>query len=166
MAAPKSVTKVYRSGAKAGTVEFTSSVDRVNYTLEELTKAALRDVGKVIVPKIKDATPKKSGRLQNAWQKWVKKDKTDGHMELDLGVYSKAQAKKKGKDYVFYAQYILMGFTTKDGRWVSGNNFLQQTVEDNISLIRDTEAQYLSAIEDEQNAIKIATEEEGKAEDA
>ena len=38
MPIPPSVTKM-----KNGNVEFTSNVDRVNYTLDELTRAALRD---------------------------------------------------------------------------------------------------------------------------
>lgn len=43
MPIPPSVTKM-----KNGNVEFTSNVDRVNYTLDELTRAALRDCGKFI----------------------------------------------------------------------------------------------------------------------
>ena len=43
MPIPKSVTKI-----KKGNVEFISNVDRVQYTLTELTRAALRDVGKFI----------------------------------------------------------------------------------------------------------------------
>lgn len=165
MAIPKSVTKVYSSGKKKGTVEFTDNVDRVNYTIEELTKAALRDVGKVIVPKLRDATPKRSGLLSKAWQKWVKKDRSDGHMELDLGVYSKAQAKKKNQPYAFYANLVLLGHRTNGGGYYAGNNFLYQVVADNIDLIRETEGKYLSAIEDENEALRIAAAEEGKDED-
>ena len=166
MAAPKSVTKVYRSGAKAGQVEFTSNVDRVNYTIEELTKAALRDVGKVLIPKIRQETPKKTGLLAKSWQKWVKKSKADGHMELDLGVYTAAQAKKKGQSYAHHAHLVLLGHATVNGGFVEGNNFVYQVVADNMQLIRDVEGQYLSAIEDEQKALSIATQEESLPEDA
>ena len=48
MALPKSVTKI-----KKGNVEFISNVDRVNYTLNELTRAALRDVGKFLCNKFR-----------------------------------------------------------------------------------------------------------------
>ena len=43
MAVPKSVVKISKKG-----VQYTSSVDRVQYTLIELTRAALRDVGRFI----------------------------------------------------------------------------------------------------------------------
>ena len=166
MSVPKSVTKVYTSKNKYGQVEFTNNVDRVNYTIEELTRAALRDVGKVLIPKIREATPKKTGLLSKSWQKWVKKVKGDGHVELDIGVYTSKQAKKKGQSYAHHAHLILLGHYTVDRkRFIPGNNFFYQVVADNLSLIRDTEAQYLSAIEDEQNAIRIAEQEDSLAED-
>lgn len=43
MSVPRSVTKVTKNG-----IEFTSNVDRVNYTMKELCRAALRDVGKLV----------------------------------------------------------------------------------------------------------------------
>ena len=166
MPLPKSVTKVYRSGAKAGQVEFTSNVDQCNYTIEELTKAALRDVGKVLIPKIREATPKLTGLLSRSWQRWVRKDRTDGHTELDLGVYSAKQAKKKNQAYAHHAHLVLLGHLTADHtKWVEGNNFFYQVVADNIDLIRETEGKYLSAIGDEVEAKKIAEAEEKKEED-
>ena len=44
MPVPKSTMKFKRDG-----VEFTSSVDRCNYTIRELSRAALRDVGRYVV---------------------------------------------------------------------------------------------------------------------
>ena len=43
MSVPKSVIKFKKSG-----VVYTSSVDRAEYTIRELTRAALRDVGKFV----------------------------------------------------------------------------------------------------------------------
>ena len=43
MPMPKSVVKIKKDG-----IEFTSNVDRVQYTIEELTRAALRDAAKLI----------------------------------------------------------------------------------------------------------------------
>lgn len=163
MSVPKTVTKV--SKANGGTVTFTSSVDRVNYTIEELTKAALRDVGKMIIMKVRQATPKRTGLLSKSWQKWVKKARYDGHIELDLGVYSGPQAKKKGQPYAHHAHLILFGHKARDGSWVEGNNFFYQVVADNIGLIREIEGKYLSAIENENEAIRIAEAEAEKAED-
>lgn len=163
MAVPKTVTKV--SKAKGGTVTFTSNVDRINYTIEELTRAALRDAGKALIPKVRQATPKHTGLLSKSWQKWVKKARNDGHIELALGVYTGAQARKKGQPYAHHAHLILFGHTTRNGGFVEGNNFFYQVVADNIGLIREIEGKYLSAIEDENEAIKIAEAEAEKDED-
>ena len=43
MAMPKSVTKLNKDG-----VQFTSSVDKIEYTITELSKAALRDSAKLV----------------------------------------------------------------------------------------------------------------------
>ena len=164
MAVPKSVTKVSKT-KNGSSVTFTSNVDRVNYTLEELVRAALRDTGKVLMPKIREATPVFTGLLRKSWQKWVRKDRGDGHIELDLGVYTAAQAKKKNQKYAHHAHLILLGHETKNGGFVEGNNFLYQTIADNINLIRETQGQYLSAIEDGNKALRLAEAEADKAED-
>lgn len=164
MSLPKSVTKL-KKGEGGSTVTFISNVDRVNYTMQELCKAALRDVGKVIKKKVKERTPKRSGRLRNAWQTWVKKDKSDTGAVLQIGTYNKTQAKKKGKDYVFYASMVLFGHKTRDGGFVKGNNILYDTVQENMKTIREVEAQYLSYIEDEVKATAIVTGEENKSEE-
>ena len=165
MALPSSVIKKSKVNGKTS-FEFVNNVDRVNYTLEELTKAALRDVGKVLIPLIKDATPVLTGRLRSSWQKWVRKDKKNGENSLQIGVYSQAQAKKKGKPYAYHAHLVLLGHATRDGGYVQGNDFLTRVVESNVSLIREIEGRYLSAIEDEAEATRIAEEEAGKEEDA
>ena len=43
MSAPKSVVKIEKNGVKC-----TSSVDFCEYSIKELTRAALRDVGKFV----------------------------------------------------------------------------------------------------------------------
>ena len=48
MSVPRSVTRVDRAGG----VTFTSNVDRINYTINELCRAALRDVAKVLRKKM------------------------------------------------------------------------------------------------------------------
>jgi len=159
---PKTATK-YKS--KTGEVTLLNNVDRCEYTIEQLTKAALRDVSKVLIAFIKDATPVRTGLLRDSWQKWVKKSNKNGEISLSLGVYTAAHAKKKGKKYAHHAHLVLLGHATRNGGFVEGNNFFYQVVADNMNLIRDIEGQYLSAIEDEQNAIAIAEAEEAKQED-
>lgn len=160
---PKSVTKIK---SKTGEVTFTSSVDRANYTIEQLCKAALRDCGKVIVDRVKRATPVKTGTLRRSWQKWVRKDKSNGEQVLQIGTYTLAQAKKKGQKYAHHVHLILLGHKTRSGGYVPGNNFFYDTVQQNLALIREVQAKYLSAIEDEAEALRLAESEEGKAEDA
>ena len=47
MSVPKSVVKFDKNGVK-----YVSSVDRAQYTIRELTRAAMRDVGKFLVREI------------------------------------------------------------------------------------------------------------------
>jgi len=82
MPVPKSAIKIKRDG-----VEYISNVDRVNYLISELTRAALRDVGKLTNKRIRAKARKlrgliKSKRVSNAFQYWVRKKECD----LQIGV--------------------------------------------------------------------------------
>jgi hypothetical protein len=161
---PKSITKTTKQNGKVA-VEFIDNVEACNYTLAELTKAALRDIGKVLIPMIKQETPVLTGRLRSSWQKWVRKDKA-GEQKLQIGVYSASQAKKKGKPYAFHAHLVLLGHATRNGGYVHGNNFFTRVVEQNVATIREIQGKYLSAIADANEAARIVEAEEGKAEDS
>ena len=143
MAIPKSVTKV----SKDGKVIYTQSVDRVNYTIRELTRAALRDVGKFVCKQFRDsyyATFKKhSGRVGKFTQYWVKHKQKN--VELEVGI----------KPNAFYGGYQELGSskTTKHA-------FLTHAVQDNIATIVEIESKYLSALEDEATALSLISEEE------
>ena len=50
-------TKITKNG-----VEYIDGTDRCNYTIKELTRAALRDVGKFIAKKARAALPRRTGR--------------------------------------------------------------------------------------------------------
>jgi hypothetical protein len=50
MGAPKSVIKLDKNGIK-----YTSSVDTCSYYIHELTRAALRDVGKFLARSFRDS---------------------------------------------------------------------------------------------------------------
>ena len=135
MAVPSSV-KIKKNG-----VEFLNNCDRVNYTINELVRAALKDVGKYVVKETKKKIQKHTGRLNKNTQYWVRKKSQD----LQVGF----------KPGGFYGMYQEFGTekTPKIGA-------LQSSVEDNIEMIRKIEAQYLSAIENENEALSLINEDE------
>lgn len=140
MGVPKSVVKI-----KNGNIEFISNVDRVNHTLNELTRAALKDVGKFICNKFRTKYygifKRKKGKIGKYTQYWVRKKDCD----LQVGL----------KPFAFYGGFQELGSskTKKLG-------LLQKTVEENIDQIRIIEGKYLSAIEDENRALGLINEDE------
>ena len=143
MAVPKSVTKI----SKDGKVTYTQSVDRINYTIRELTRAALRDVGKYVCKEFRNAYyerfKKHSGRVGKFTQYWVKYKQKD--VELQVGI------KLNG----FYGGYQELG-SSKTTKYA----FLTHAVQDNIAQIIDIESKYLSALEDEAKALSLISEED------
>lgn len=137
---PKSVTKI-----KKGNVEYISSVDKVQYTLEELSRAALRDVGKFICNKFRSGYygifSKKKGNVGRYTQYWVRKKECD----LQIGI----------KPSAFYGAFQEFGSskTKKVG-------LLQKTVNENIAEIVEIESKYLSGLEDEAKALALIDEKE------
>ena len=143
MPIPKSVTKV----SKDGNVTYTQSVDRVNYTIRKLTRAALRDVGKYVCKQFRDSYyskfKKHKFRVGKAAQYWVKHKQKD--VELEVGI----------KPNGFYGGYQELG-TSKQPKLA----LLTHAVQDNIAKIIEIESQYLSAVEDEAKALSLISEEE------
>lgn len=143
MAIPKSVTKV----SKDGNVTYTQSVDRVNYTIRELTRAALRDVGKYVCKQFRNSFyakhKKHSGRVGRFTQYWVKYKQKD--IELQVGV----------KPNAFYGGYQELGSSK-----TSKQALLTHAVQDNIATIIEIESKYLSALEDEARALSLISEED------
>lgn len=141
MPMPKSVTKVKKDG-----IEFVSSVDRIQYTIEELSRAALRDVAKLVrkrmVQKLKKLPGmKRSKRVYKSTQYWVRKRETD----LQIGF----------KHDTWYGVHQELGDRNQPARHI-----LRGTVMENIDEIRNIEGQYLSAIEDENKALALIDEKE------
>lgn len=139
---PKSVTKYTNKNG----VTFTSGVDRANYTIQELSRAALKDVAKVIRKKIivKLRTlpgMKKNKRLYSSTQYWVRKKETD----LQIGF----------KHNTWYGVLQEIGGINQPKR-----NILRDTVFESIDDIQKIEAQYLSAVEDEMRAQQLIDEAE------
>ena len=136
MSLPKSVTKIKKDG-----VEFVSSVDRASYTIRELARAALRDVGKLVCKRTRQQIRRRTGRLSKNTQYWVRKKEAD----LQVGF----------KPGGFYGGFQELG-TEK----VPKIGALYNSVKDEINTIRDIEGKYLSAIEDEQKARALIDEGE------
>ena len=141
MAVPPSVTRVTSDG-----VEFTSSVDRIQYTIDELVRAALRDTAKLLRKRLIQAQKQLPGmrdnrRLYKSTQYWVRRRETD----LQIGF----------KHDSWYGADSELGV---DGQPIRG--FLRNTVYDNIALIRQIQSQYLSAITDGDSALNLTDEEE------
>lgn len=135
-------------------VEFTSSVDRCNYTIRELTRAALRDVGRYVVRQCTRKARRLDGLghtryIQKRFQFWVRKQEGD----LQVGIHNVMKNKNPGETWYGMDQELGLNGQPKRA-------FLHDSVYENIRTIRDIEAQYLSAIEDEQRALTLIDEEE------
>lgn len=147
MSVPRSVVRINRSG-----VQYTSRVDRANYTLIELTRAALRDVGKYIArtansEAMKLPGLKKSRRVRGRTSTfrytvpWARA----GLPHLEVGV----------THGTWYGEQQELGTSNQPKRQV-----LRNSTYDNIATIIEIESQYLSALEDEAIALAIISEEE------
>lgn len=151
---PKSVTKY----TKKNGVTFISSVDRANYTINELSRAALKDVAKVIrkkmIEKMKELPGlKKSSRPTKGTHYWVRKREAD--LQIGFG-----HTKKSLSGDTWYLIQQELGSKNQPKR-----SILRNTVYEDIGLIREIESKYLSAIEDEIKAEQLISEEEQTEDD-
>lgn len=126
-------------------VEYISKVDRCKYTIKELTRAALRDCGKLICNRTRKLIKRKTGRLAKNTQYWVRK--TQGDLQVGF--------KPKG----FYGMYQELG-----SEKVRKIGALRNATNNNITEIRKIQGVYLSAIEDENRALGIISEDEYEGE--
>jgi hypothetical protein len=140
MPLPKSVTKVKKDG-----IEFISNVDRAQYTIQELSRAAMKDVGKFlrkrVVQELKQLPGMKKHRRIYNLQYWARRKEAD----LQIGF----------KHEAWYSVNQELG--TKG---MPKKGILRETVFKHIDDIRRIEGQYLSAIEDENRALGLIDEEE------
>lgn len=143
MGVPKSVIKF-----KKGDVVYTSSCDRVQYTIQELTRAALRDVGKFISRTCNSAAMKLPGLKRSrrvrgrtsAFQYWCRRRETD----LQVGI----------KHGTWYGTQQELGDKNQPRRGI-----LRNSVYSNIQKIVEIESKYLSALEDEATALALIESE-------
>lgn len=147
MSAPKSVTKINKNG-----VTYTSNVDACQYYIHELTRAALRDVGKFVRTKWKSVYysffTKRSGDAGKAVNYNVISSKSTTAPRVQVGL-------KSGKVDGFYAYFQEFGSSNTPRL-----GLLSKTVEDNIQQIVEIESKYLSALESEAEALSLIDESE------
>ncbi len=144
MSLPKSVIRFSKDG-----ITYTSSVDRTKYTITELTRAALRDVGKYISricnsEAMKLPGLKRSRRVRgrtSAFQYWVRKREGD----LQVGI----------KHDTWYGVDQELGNKNQPRRQI-----LRNSVYNNIPTIVEIESKYLSALEDEAAALRLIESED------
>ena len=147
MSVPKSVIRF-----KKGNVEYTSNVDFACYTIVELSRAAMRDVGKFLTRKANDAAMKlpglkKSRRVRGKTSTfrytvpWAK----EGLPHLKVGVTHDT----------WYGVDQEVGSSSQPKRQILGNSAKQ-----NLAKIVEIESKYLSAMEDEARALSLIDEGE------
>lgn len=149
MSVPKSVIRF-----KKGNVEYTSNVDFACYTIVELSRAAMRDVGKFLARTANDAAMKlpglkKSRRVRGKTSTfryevpWAK----EGLPHLEVGVTHDT----------WYGVDQELGSSSQPKRQILGNSAKQ-----NLAKIVEIESKYLSAMEDEARALSLIDEGEYK----
>lgn len=133
MSLPKAV-KITKDG-----VEIISNVDRIQYTLKELERAALRDVGKLVCKRTRQKIKRRSGRLAKNTQYWVRSKQEVPDLQVGF------------KPGGFYGLYQEIG-TSKAPKIGA----LSDAAESNIKDIIKIEQQYLSAVGTEEAERKIS----------
>lgn len=144
MSLPKSVIRIDKKG-----VQYVSSCDKAQYTIQELTRAALRDVGKFLCRRCNEKAQglhgmRSSKRVRgktSVFQYWARKQECD----LQIGP----------KYSTWYGAGQELG-TSKMPKLA----IVTSTAQENIAEIIRIESQYLSALEDEAEAMQRISEEE------
>ena len=131
----------YKKGKTSVTYE--SNLEATEYTLKELTRAALRDVGKFVCTKFKEAYyqhfKKHSGNAGRATQFTVIASKNTQYPRVQIGI-------KHNRSAGFYAYF--QEFGTASGN-VPRLGLLTKTVQGNVAEIVKIESQYLSGLSEE-----------------
>ena len=140
MSLPKAV-KIKKNG-----VEYISNVNRLEYTLTELIRAALRDTGKFICNRTRQKIRRRTGRLAKNTQYWVRTKQPTPNLQVGF------------KPGGFYGLFQEIG--TKE---IVATKALTTSTENNISQIREIQAQYLSALGSERGE-RIINEKEYEGE--
>lgn len=149
MSVPKSVVRF-----KKGNVEYISNVDFASYTIVELSRAAMRDAGKFIARTANSEASKlkglkKSRRVRGRTSTFLYKVPwaKSGLPHLEVGV----------THATWYGEQQELGSSKQPKRGI-----LRNAAHDNIAKIIEIESKYLSALEDEAQALSLIDEGEYK----
>lgn len=141
MPTPKSQTKVLVKDGKTE-VTYEENFDAAGYYIHELTRAALRDVGKFVTKLFRTAYyshfNKITGKAGKATKYKVISSAKTTAPRVQIGL-------KTGQVEGFYAYFQELG--TSNG--IPRLGLLTHAVEDNVAEIVKIESQYLSGLEDE-----------------
>jgi hypothetical protein len=151
MSVPKSVTRVKKDG-----VEFVSNVDAVQYTLRELTRGALRDVGKFLRKRYEQnydrMTKRKISKLGRVHADyWARKYECD----LQFGMGKRKAKKATKRDIGRWAEDLEIGSSQRPKIPI-----LRTTVFDNIPMIIEIESKYLSELNKEKPNLSGLSEDD------
>lgn len=142
MPLPKSNMKINKNG-----IQYISNIDQASYTIKELSRAALRDVARMLKYKMRQkynklpGMRKQTGRFKGSFQHWLRKIEGD----LQIGI----------KANTWYGVDQEMGSKSQPKR-----SILKGTVMESIEDIVKIESQYLSAINGENSQSLIDESEE------
>lgn len=161
---PKSVTKINKKG-----VTFISNVDQAQYTIKELSRGALRDVGKFLrkefIKELKQIEGMEKGkkRIYSAIQYWNRTKEAD--LQIGFGNTKKNQSgdtwygiQQELGTYGAGARKLKDGRIIPFSRRIPKRGLLRKTVYSNIPKIIEIESQYLSALNDMSKALNMAQE--------
>lgn len=163
MAAPKPVTKIRTKNGNIS-VEYVSSVDRAAYNIIQLTRAAMKDVCRILTMKnnaeaMKLHGLKRSHRVRgktSAFRYSVPFAKNGELPHGEVGIVHGS----------WYGALQEIGGANSRGVVMPKLAIMKTNAMNNISLIRETEAQYLSAIDDELKAERLIDERAAEMEGA
>ncbi len=123
MPLPKSV-KFKKNG-----VEYLSNCDRLQYTIKELIRAALRDTGKYVCREARKKIKRRTGRLAKNTQYWVRSKQETPDLQVGF------------KPGGFYGIFQEIG-TEREPKIAA----LATSTEGNVATIQKIQQQYLSAV--------------------
>lgn len=143
-----------------GQVVYESNADRANYYIFELTRGALRDVSKYIRKEYRaryyQQFSRHTGKGPRAITGKVFSSKNTIYPRLEIGIPHSSPGKTVQGFYTYFHE---LGTSKEPKRGI-----LRDVTYDNIDQIREIEAHYLSAIEDEREAEKLIDEAETEEE--
>lgn len=152
MPVPKSVVKINKKG-----VEYISSCDKYQYYIFELSRAALRDVGKFVRRKFIDSYYQHFGKLSRKAGRAISYNVFSNantiYPHVDIGL--------KNTKIGFYSLFQEFG-SSKAPKL----GLLSKAVQSNIDEIIKIESQYLSALENETGILGLIDENEMSGDDA